>query len=179
MRPLNEEEARLVFEKLYKYVGKNLGSIVDQPDDKYCFRLQKGKVFYVKEVIMKRATNVGREHLVGMGTCIGKMTHSNRFHLTIGALDLLSKHARYKLWLKPSSELNFLYGNHVLKAGLGRITENTPANVGIVIYNMAEVPIGFGITVKSTSDCRNLDPTGIVALHQADCGEYLRSEDKM
>lgn len=84
-----------------------------------------------------------------------------------------------QLWLKPSSELNFLYGNHVLKAGLGRITENTPTNAGIVIYNMADVPLGFGITVKSTAECKSLDPTGIVALHQSDCGEYLRSEDKM
>lgn len=84
-----------------------------------------------------------------------------------------------QLWLKPSSELNFLYGNHVLKAGLGRITENTPANAGIVIYNMADVPLGFGITVKSTAECKALDPTAIVALHQSDCGEYLRSEDKM
>jgi len=33
---------------------------------------------------------------------------------------------QYKVWVKPSAELSFLYGNHVLKAGLGRITENTP-----------------------------------------------------
>ncbi len=33
---------------------------------------------------------------------------------------------QFKIWVKPSSEQSYLYGNHLLKAGLGRITENTP-----------------------------------------------------
>jgi 60S ribosome subunit biogenesis protein NIP7 len=28
--------------------------------------------------------------------------------------------------VKQTAEMAFLYGNHILKAGLGRITENTP-----------------------------------------------------
>lgn len=35
-----------------------------------------------------------------------------------------------QVWVKPSAELQFLYGNHVLKSGLGRITEGTPAYTG-------------------------------------------------
>lgn len=35
----------------------------------------------------------------------------------------------------------FLYGNHVLKAHLGKITEDTPEHQGIVIYNMADYPL--------------------------------------
>jgi 60S ribosome subunit biogenesis protein NIP7 len=73
--------------------------------------------------------------------------------------------------------MQFLYGNHVLKSGLGRITEATPANAGVVILNMADVPLGFGVAAKSTADCRRLDPSGIVAFHQSDVGEYLRKED--
>ncbi len=30
-----------------------------------------------------------------------------------------------QIWLKTSAEQQFLYGHHVMKAGLGRITENT------------------------------------------------------
>lgn len=78
------------------------------------------------QALVKRATNVGREHLVALGTCIGKFTKGGKFRLTVTCLDLLAAHARYKIWLKPSAEMSFLYGNHVLKAGLGRITENTP-----------------------------------------------------
>ncbi len=34
--------------------------------------------------------------------------------------------------MRPSAEMQFLYGNHVLKSGLGRITEGTPAYTGVV-----------------------------------------------
>ena len=34
-------------------------------------------------------------------------------------------------------------------------------------------------TAKSTTDCRKMDATGIVAFRQADVGEYLRDEDTL
>jgi 60S ribosome subunit biogenesis protein NIP7 len=74
--------------------------------------------------------------------------------------------------------MSFLYGNHVLKSGLGRITENTPAYQGVVVMSMADVPLGFGTTSRSTQECRKLDPAAIVSFHQADTGEYLRSEEE-
>ena len=84
-----------------------------------------------------------------------------------------------QVWVKPSSEMSFLYGNHILKNGLGRITENTPSYTGVVIYSMADVPLVFGVTAKSTSECRSADPNAIVVFHQSDAGEYLRSEDDL
>ena len=35
----------------------------------------------------------------------------------------------------------FLYGNHVVKAHLGRITEDTPEHQGVVIFSMSDVPL--------------------------------------
>ena len=79
----------------------------------------------------------------------------------------------------------FLYGNHVLKAHLGRITEDTPEHQGVVVYSMNDIPLviglcvsyklsssvlfaqGFGVTSKSTVDTRKTDPTAIVVFHQA------------
>ncbi|CAJ2653896.1 unnamed protein product [Trifolium pratense] len=75
--------------------------------------------------------------------------------------------------------MSFLYGNHVLKSALGRITENIGAGDGVVVFSMSDVPLGFGIAAKSTQDCRKLDPNGIVVLHQGDIGEYLRMEDEL
>jgi hypothetical protein len=49
--------------------------------------------------------------------------------------------AQYKVWVKPNGEMPFLYGNHVLKAHLGRITDDTPEHQGVVIYNMSDVPV--------------------------------------
>ena len=40
---------------------------------------------------------IGRDHLVSLGQQIGKLTHSGKFNLTIGALDLLAAHAKYKV----------------------------------------------------------------------------------
>ena len=48
---------------------------------------------------------------------------------------------QYKIWLKSSAEQQFLYGHHVMKSGLGRITENTPQYQGIIVYNMSDVPL--------------------------------------
>lgn len=38
---------------------------------------------------------------------------------------------------------------------------------------------GFGVAAKSTSDCKNADPMATICFHQADIGEYVRSEDNL
>lgn len=75
--------------------------------------------------------------------------------------------------------MSFLYGNHVSKAGLGRITEAAPQYAGVVVFNMQDTPLGFGVLAHSTEKCKELDPTANVVLHQADVGEYLRLEDSL
>ncbi|GAV74890.1 UPF0113 domain-containing protein [Cephalotus follicularis] len=187
MRPLDETETTAVFEKLFKFTANNLKNIVENPSHegpdpnpgRYCFRLNKNRVFYVSESLVKRATNIARSNLVSLGTQIGKFTHGGSFHLTIQSLDLLAANAKHKVWLKPTSEMSFLYGNHVLKGGLGRMTDSIVAGDGVVVYSMTDLPLGFGIAAKSTQDSRKLDPNGIVVLHQADVGEYLRMEDEL
>jgi 60S ribosome subunit biogenesis protein NIP7 len=42
---------------------------------------------------------------------------------------------------------------------------------------MAEIPLGFGTTAKSTQDCRKADTTTVVCYNDCDTGEYLRDED--
>jgi ribosome biogenesis protein Nip4 len=90
------------------------------------------------------------------------------------------------VWVKPNGEMPFLYGNHVLKAHLGRVTEDTPEHQGVVVFSMNDTPLvtsfkfysplffdarsyvqGFGVTARSTGDTRKLDPTAIVVFHQA------------
>ena len=77
----------------------------------------------------------------------------------------------WQVWLKPVAEMSFLYGNNVLKSGLGRMTEHTPAHTGVVVYSMSDVPLGFGVAAKSTADCRRADPSTVVVFHQSDVGE--------
>ncbi|ORZ39233.1 cytosolic large ribosomal subunit protein [Catenaria anguillulae PL171] len=178
MRPLTEEETKTFFEKLAKYIGKNITLLIERSDDPHCFRLHKDRVYYVSEALMRRAVSIGRDEMCALGTCFGKFTKSGLFRLHVTCLDILAKYAKYKVWVKPNGEMPYLYGNHVLKAHLGRISDDTPEHTGVVIYNMNDVPLGFGVTAKSTSETRKMDPTAIVAYHQADVGEYIRTMEE-
>ncbi|XP_005052338.1 PREDICTED: 60S ribosome subunit biogenesis protein NIP7 homolog [Ficedula albicollis] len=160
-------------------IGENIQLLVDRPDGTYCFRLHRDRVYYLSEKLLKLAASIPRESLVAPGTCFGKFTKSQKFRLSVTALDFLAPYAKYKVWVKPGSEQSFLYGNHVLKSGLGRITENTAQYQGVVVYSMADVPLGFGVAAKSTQECRKVDPLAIVVFHQADVGEYVRNEDTL
>lgn len=181
MRPLTEEETKAVFLKISEYIGKNVERLINRSDEKHCFRLIKSRVYYISESLMKASTSISRDNLLHVGTCLGKFSKKGKFRLHVTALEYLSQYAKYKVWVKPSSEMSFLYGNHVTKSGLARMTENTPQYAGVVVYSMAsDVPLGFGVAAQSTEHCQQLDPTGNIVLHQADVGEYLRGlEDDM
>ena len=46
---------------------------------------------------MKKATNIGRDNLISLGTCFGKFTKSGKFRLQITALDFLAPYAKVSL----------------------------------------------------------------------------------
>ena len=48
-------------------------------------------------LLCSTAMQIARDNLVSLGTCIGKLTHSGKFRLTIGALDVLSQYAKHKV----------------------------------------------------------------------------------
>ena len=64
-------------------------------------------MYYVREDIMKRATSVARDQLVSLGVCVGKFTHSDKFRLTIGALELLAAHAKHKVRIATGEASRF------------------------------------------------------------------------
>ncbi|BES91973.1 unnamed protein product [Nesidiocoris tenuis] len=179
MKVLNEEQTSKVFDKLAKYIGDNIKLLLDRPDGKYCFRIHKDRVFYVSEKVLRMASNVPIKNFISTGTCIGKFTHSKKFHLHITALNYVAPYAQNKIWVKPNAEQQFLYGHNVLKSGLGRITENTQKFQGVVVYSMNDLPLGLGLAGRSTAECKHADPLAIVCLHQTDIGEYVRSEDTL
>lgn len=179
MRPLTEEETRVFLEKLSKYIGRNTTYLIERADEPHVFRLHKDRVYYVKESVVKRSENIPRDKLSTVGVCFGKFTKTMKFRLHITALDYLAQFARCKIWVKGTAEMSFLYGNHILKAHVAKMTEDAAEHQGAVIYNLADVPLGFAVTAKSAAMTVKLDPTAIVAFHQADVGEYLRDEDTL
>jgi len=184
MRALTEEETQTLFAKIANYTGNSLKNLIapvdNTPDsDRYVFRLQNQRVYYVLLSLANLAVSVGRDQLLSLGTCLGKFTKTGKFRLHITALPILAQHARYKVWVKSNGEMPFLYGGNIVKAHVGRWSEDCPEHQGVVVYSMSDTPLGFGVTARSTQEARRLDPTGIVCFRQADCGEFLREEDSL
>ncbi|CEQ39474.1 SPOSA6832_00991 [Sporobolomyces salmonicolor] len=194
-------ETKTLFAKLANYLGSNLVHLVDTPDDPHVFRLHRSRVYYVREAMIRQAISVPRANLISLGICLGKFSKTEKFRLHVTALDLLGRYAKNKVWIKSNGEMPFLYGNHVVKAHLGKTTEDIVEHQGVVVYSMSDIPLGFGVTARSTIDTRKLDPTAIVVFNQAcvhapssvqlqqtltsliafhrDVGEYLRDEDTL
>jgi 60S ribosome subunit biogenesis protein NIP7 len=178
MRPLTDEETRIVFEKLAKYLGGKLKFMIEREDKVFVFRLHRTRVFYCDEELIKYAEHFEKKKLISIGTCIGKFTKTSKFRINITSLDYLAKFAKYKIWLKPSGEQSYLYGNHILKSQIARITEDTPQYAGIAVFNINDLPLGFGTSAKSTVQLKDCDPTTTVVYNQADVGEFLRVEEE-
>lgn len=141
---------------------------------------QNSRVYYVRQSLANLATSVRRESLLSLGTCLGRLTKTGKFRLHITALPIIAPHARYKVWVKPNGEMPFLYGGNVLKAHVGRWTEDCPEHQGVLVLSQGnDMPLGFGVSARSTAEARRLDPTGVVVFRQADVGEYLREEDTL
>ena len=165
MRVLTEEETQVFFEKLAKYLGSNIKFLIEREDGEFVFRLHRDRVFYLNADVLKMGSHVGRDELIAAGTCFGKFTKTKKFKLNVTCLDHLAKYCKYKIWIKPNGEQTFLYGNHVLKGHLARMTENTPANQGVVVFSITDIPLGFGMCMKTTQQCRDLDPTHVVVIN--------------
>ena len=196
MRPLTEQETQTLFAKLANYTGRSLTHLIAPPttttttssdssstapntSTRYVFRLHNSRVYYLTLHLANLATSIARTNLLSLGTCLGKFTRTGKFRLHITALDTIAPHARYKLWVKPNGEMPFLYGGNVLKAHVGRWSEDCPEHQGVVVLAMDDTPLGFGITARSTAEARRLDPMGVTCFRQADVGEYLREEDSL
>ncbi|KZM22247.1 ribosome biosynthesis protein nip7 [Ascochyta rabiei] len=180
MRPLTEPETKVLFEKLATYCGKGIANLIADPaggNDRNVFR--GSRCYYVRESLANLATSVARDNLLSLGICLGKFTKTGKFRLHITALSVIAPHARYKVWVKSNGEMPFLYGGNVLKAHVGRWSEDCPEHQGVVVLSMNDTPLGFGVSARSTAEARKLDPTGIVTFRQADIGEYLREEDTL
>ena len=158
---------------------------------------------------MKRAASCARENLISFGVCFGKFTKTKKFRLQITALDYLAPYAQYKLWvssLRVILEWRVFYrwnrrANKVFFMEImfwNRVWEESQKEQNsikvllftvwatchlvsffVIVISNLYIFEGFGVAAKSTMDCRKADPMNIVGFHQADVGEYIRSEDTL
>ncbi|KAL8824174.1 MAG: hypothetical protein Q9191_005246 [Dirinaria sp. TL-2023a] len=156
MRPLTESETKTLFDKLANYTGRSLMNLISPSSssdpaasDRYVFRLHDSRVYYMRLALANLATSVARENLLSLGTCLGKFTKTGKFRMHITALDVIAPHARYKVWIKPNGEMPFLYGGNILKAHIGRWSEDCPEHQGVVVYSMDDTPLVGCIAAKA------------------------------
>lgn len=151
MRPLTDTETKTLFDKLANYTGRSLTALLtttapsanpkSASADHYVFRIQKDRVYYVRSSLANLATSVARDSLLSLGTCVGKFTKTGKFRLHVTALDVIAPHARYKVWVKKNGEMPFLYGGHIVKAHVGRWSEDVPEHTGVVVCSMDDTPL--------------------------------------
>ena len=162
MRALTETETKVLFNKLANYTGRSLSHLVtdtisaggNKNPDRHVFRIQNARVYYVRESIANLATSVARKNLLSLGTCLGKFTKSGKFMLHITALDVIAPHARYKVWVKPNGEMPFLYGGNIVKAHVGRWSEDCPEHQGVVVLSMNDTPLASTSTnIRAMTEC--------------------------
>ena len=60
MRPLTDEETKVLFTKLYDYLGDALEYMISG-DSPNVFRLIKNRVFFINHELVKLSTNVPKE----------------------------------------------------------------------------------------------------------------------
>jgi hypothetical protein len=87
MRALTEDETKTLFQKLANYTGRSLNQLIQPTEDneRYVFRIQGSRVYYVKQSIANLATSVARDNLLSLGVCVGKFTKTMKFRLHITA----------------------------------------------------------------------------------------------
>jgi 60S ribosome subunit biogenesis protein NIP7 len=176
MRELKAEEKTKVAKKLEKYIGDNVGRIVNGGR---ALVLHEQKVLLMPESVRKGTAPIGRDSLVIAGTVLGRFTKSTSFRLTVSSLHVLSPWAVHKVWVKYSAEMNFLYGNNTLKSHVFRLSENIPMNAGVFVFNQNDVPLGFGIAALTPQSYSRAKGYALAVLRQCDAGEYIRAEQSI
>ena len=64
MRPLTDEETKLVFEKLAKYLGGKLKYMIERDDKVFVFRMHRTRIFYCDEELLKYAGHFEKKKLI-------------------------------------------------------------------------------------------------------------------
>ncbi|ESL07305.1 hypothetical protein TRSC58_05008 [Trypanosoma rangeli SC58] len=181
MRSLTEEETKKLFDKLAQYIGPNTTHLLERKgeEEEHVFRLHKGRIWYMPLRLAKLASCVAKSNLMGIGVLFAKVTHNGHVRIQVTALDYIAQYSLFKVWVKPNQEQKFLYGGHVTRTGLGRITESTPKYQKVAVFSMGDVPLGFGVAALGTLECRKCEMNSTVVFHEADVGEYLRNEARL
>lgn len=177
MRELKIEEARFLLTRLVKYKGKKLINFLKVNFISFLvFKVQKNRIFFSSLFLYSRIFNFAKKRIGSFGICIGRFSHSRKLKFLIPFLNLLLKNKGvFSAVLNGEGEKSFLFGKHVEKKNVSKISKNIFKNDGIVLFSKNKIPIGFGETLKSIVFIAKFDSKMILFINQGDTGLYVRS----
>jgi len=77
-----------------------------------------------REDVLRRAENVGRDHLISVGVCFGKFTKTLKFKLHVTALDHLAQYAKV-IWFSAFFALSgLLLGSTLILSPPSSLVQN-------------------------------------------------------
>jgi 60S ribosome subunit biogenesis protein NIP7 len=74
MREQTEKEILLFFEKISKFIGKNVEALVNLNGEKHAFRFHNLKVYFMKEEIAQLCSSISPKLMISAGISLGKFT---------------------------------------------------------------------------------------------------------
>lgn len=92
MRPLSDDELKIFFTKLEKYIGENIKFLIEDQEneeEQMVFRLIKSKVHYLSLKLLKQSSAFARDNLIHAGVVFGQFSKSKKFILHVTCLDIL------------------------------------------------------------------------------------------
>ncbi|EPR79640.1 PUA domain containing protein [Spraguea lophii 42_110] len=189
MRNLTDRELQTFINKAKLFIGDNISEIINENTS---LAMNKKDLILFKKELEKKSSNIPKSKIIFLGTVLGRFrknrnenkknenhNKTSRFEFDITALSILSKYAINKVYIKKSAEMNVLYGNNVLKSHLYKIPENLEQKAAVVLYNTYNVPLGFGITSKSSASLTVAGGSSMAIIRQGDAGDYLRRETEL
>ena len=173
MRDITQKEAEKIHRKLISFIGEvNLSHFISTNS----LKLHNQNIYLVSATLLKAISNIPKPNIHHIGLMIGRITKTGNFYLHCSALKEMDRWCIHKVWVKKSAEMNVLYGNNILKSHISKISDDLKANTSLIIYNEADVILGFGITTKDSAGIDRLPGSSIAAIVQSDNGVYLREE---
>lgn len=123
---LTKSKTQTLFTKLANYTGRSLPHLPPPPF---------ARIIPPSLLLANLATSIARGNILSLRT-LARQIHKDGEISNITALAVIGPHARYMVWINLNGEMPFLYGGNVLKAHVGRWSEDFPEHQGVVVYLM-------------------------------------------
>ena len=176
MRPLTFDETRILLSRIVKYKKENLMLLIEElKKNSVVFRIQKSRIFNAFLGLTRQSESFREGQIGSLGTCIARLTHSNRLLLMIPCMKMLISYpSSSSLGVNRSGEIVFLRGLHLSQTSIIWANENIARGEGVSVLGPTGIHLGFGEMICTITSQKTIKYKKIVLANHADIGSYTR-----